>query len=322
MTPTPDGGVTPALNATHLLKAVPWLDSVPADLAVHDFRGLPGASLAFTDLLELATAIRDAVDDGASGIVVSQGTDTIEETAFLLDLLCSGDAPVIITGAMRHPSMAGADGPANILAAIQVAMSPQSRGLGCLVVFGDQVHAARWVCKAHTSSPAAFISPNHGPIGHVIEQRVSIPLRIEPTIKFKTAPEQATRKRVGLIPVTLGDDGEMLRSISESIDGLVVAGFGVGHVPSLMVPILTEIAERMPVVLASRTGAGPVHESTYGFSGSETDLLSRGLINAGYLHPYKARMLLWVLLSTGANAADISDAFQTAGMYYHNEKDG
>ena len=137
-----------------------------------------GASLDFADLYELVAAINEALNDGCVGPVVTQGTDTIEEVAYALDLLLPTDAPVVVTGAMHNPTMAGADGPANILAAIRVATSPCARGLGCLVVLNDQVHAASWVQKAHTSSPNAFVSPDPGPLGHVIEGRVHIPVRI------------------------------------------------------------------------------------------------------------------------------------------------
>lgn len=311
MVPSPNGGVVPALTADELLSAVPGLDGLGVELAVHDFRRLPGASLSFADLIELSQAIHQAVSDGADGIVVTQGTDTIEETAYALDLLCGGDAPVVVTGAMRNPAMAGADGPANLLAAIRTAASRTARGLGCLVVFGDQIHAARWVRKTHTSSPAAFISPNHGPIGHVIEGRVSIPLRMARGQVL--TPDDWRTIRVGLITVALGDDGETALAIGKQADGLVVAAFGVGHVPAVMVPALSKLAPTIPIILTSRTGAGPVHETTYGFDGSEKDLLARGLIGAGYLDPLKARILLHLLLASGADRGQIRDAFEVAG---------
>ncbi|MER7209809.1 asparaginase [Streptosporangium sp. NPDC000239] len=311
MVPSAGGGVTPALTAHDLLAAVPGLDGLGVELEVHDFRQLPGASLSFADLIELATAVEQAVERGVDGVVVTQGTDTIEETVYTLDLLYGGQAPVVVTGAMRNPAMAGADGPANLLAAIRTAASRQARGLGCLVVFGDQVHAARWVRKSHTSSPAAFVSPNYGAIGHVIEGRVRVPLRFDRGPVLEADPRRAVR--VVLHTVTLGDDGETVLAAGGRANGLVVAAFGVGHVPATMVPALTELAQGMPVVLASRTGAGPVHEGTYGFPGSERDLLSRGLIGAGYLDPLKARILLHLLLASGADGDRIAEAFAIIG---------
>ena len=124
MTQTTDGGVSPALPAPELLAAVPGLSDVDAGIRAVDFRQKPGASLSFGDLFELVTAINDALAGGCTGVVVTQGTDTIEEVAYALDLLLPTDAPVVVTGAMRNPTMAGADGPANILAAVRVALSP------------------------------------------------------------------------------------------------------------------------------------------------------------------------------------------------------
>ncbi|HEY2307007.1 MAG TPA: asparaginase [Streptosporangiaceae bacterium] len=312
MTQTTGGGVSPALSAPELLAAVPGLSDVEAGIRAVDFRQKPGASLSFGDLFELVTAINDALAGGCTGVVVTQGTDTIEEVAYALDLLLPTDAPVVVTGAMRNPTMAGADGPANILAAVRVALSPRARGLGCLVVLNDQIHAARWVRKTHTGSTAAFASPGHGPLGEVVEGHVRIPIGIRhrsPALH----PDPAREVRVGVATVVLGDDGRLIEAIGAHVDGLVVAAFGVGHVPAGVVPVLAGLAERIPVVLASRVGAGPVHDSTYAFPGSERDLLARGLISAGYLDPLKARILLHLLVASGADPARIRDTFAAGG---------
>ncbi len=312
MTRAPDGGVSPALSAPELLAAVPGLSAIEAELRVVDFRRKPGASLAFHDLFELVTAINGELGGGCTGAVVTQGTDTIEEVAYALDLLVSTDAPVVVTGAMRNPTMAGADGPANILAAIRVAVSPSARGLGCLVAINDQIHAARWVQKTHTGSPAAFVSPGRGPLGEVVEGRVNIPVsirRLSPTLN----PDPGRSVRVGVATIVLADDGVLIDAMGEQVDGLVVAAFGAGHVPAEVMPVLGKLAERIPVVLASRTGAGPVHDRTYSFPGSERDLLARGTISAGYLDPLKARILLHLLLASGADTARIRETFAAAG---------
>jgi L-asparaginase len=313
MTHAPGGGVSPALSAAGLLAAVPGLGGIGADLRTVDFRQKPGASLSFDDLYRLTAAINDALDSGCTGAVVTQGTDTIEETSYALDLLLPTRAPVVVTGAMRNPTMAGADGPANILAAVRVALSPAARGLGCLVTLNDEIHAARWVRKTHASSPAAFASPGHGPLGDVTEGRVRIPVALRhrsPAIE----PDPGRPVRVGLATVVLGDDGSLVEALAERANGLVVAGFGVGHVPAGLAPVLGALAERIPVVLASRTGGGPVHDRTYGFPGSERDLLARGLISAGYLDPLKARVLLHLLIGSGAEARRIREAFAMAGL--------
>ncbi|MCX4429255.1 asparaginase [Streptomyces mirabilis] len=304
MTTQTDGGARPSLSVDDLVAAVPGLASTGIHVQVHDFRRLPGASLAFSDLLELAVKAETLAVDG---VVITQGTDTIEETAYLLDLVTSGDMPIVVTGAMRNASMAGADGPANVLAAIRVAASTEARGTGCTVVFGEEIHAARWVRKTHATSPLAFTS-YPGPIGYVAEDRVRITTRPSgaPVVDRRGATGSA---RTAIVTVGLGDDGTILQAVGDVVDGLVVAAFGAGHVPMACVDVLTDLAKRMPVVLATRTGSGPVLRQTYGFPGSESDLLERGLISASTLDPIKARILLQLLLMTAAGTDQIAQSF-------------
>ncbi|MBM2618387.1 asparaginase [Actinoplanes sp. LDG1-06] len=295
MTALPDGGVAPALSADQLVAAVPALASVP--LEARSLRAVAGSGLTVDDLLAVRETLVSSFADGVRGAVITQGTDSIEETAYVLDLLHDSEHPIVVTGAMRNPTLPGADGPANLLAAVRVAHADSSRGLGCLVVMADEIHAAARVRKSHTMSTAAFTSPDGGPLGHVAEGRVRF--THFPVRRQRVPVPRGALARVGLYTATLGDDGSLLPAYASSVDGLVVAGFGVGHVPEPWVGHLSVIAERIPVVLASRTGAGWVGVSTYGFPGSERDLVARGLIPAGDLHPYKARVLLQLLLSSG-----------------------
>ncbi|MFF1446152.1 asparaginase [Streptomyces sp. NPDC058295] len=307
MTAQPVGGATPTLSVDDLIAAVPGLADTGFHVEVRDFRRLPGASLSFSDLFELAATIESLAVDG---VVVTQGTDTIEETAYLLDLVTTGDMPIVVTGAMRNASMAGADGPANVLAAIRTAASTEARGTGCVVVFGEEIHAARWVRKTHATSPTAFTS-YPGPIGYVAEDRVRILARPDaaPRIASPSATDPAVRTTV--FTVGIGDDGTLLQVLGDHVDGLVVAAFGAGHVPMACVDALTDLTKRMPVILATRTGSGPVLRQTYGFPGSESDLLARGLISGSTLDPVKARILLQLLLMTGADRDQINQAFST-----------
>lgn len=315
MTPQAAGTVTPTLSGSDLVAGVPGLSELDVRIEVNDFRRLPGASLSFADLYDLAREISVCEADG---VVVTQGTDTIEETAFLIELLHDSPKPVVFTGAMRNASMAGADGPANVLAAVKVAASPDAREIGCVVVFGEEIHAARFIRKVHTSSPTAFAS-YPGPIGYVAEDAVRFWTRLSPIV---VAPPVIERQgaRTAVVPVLVGDDGEVLRAVGDKVDGLVVAAFGAGHVPESCVEPLTELAKRMPVVLTSRTGSGPVLTRTYGFTGSESDLLARGLIHAGTLDPWKARILLHVVLTAGLDSSAVVAAFENANTH-HNATD-
>jgi L-asparaginase len=298
------GGVTPRLGADDLVAAVPQLGDVAAIEAV-SFRRLPSGDLTLGDVADLAVEIGKRFAAGADGVVVTQGTDTIEETAFALDLLVDGPGPVVVTGAMRNPTLAGPDGPANLLAAVQVAAAPQAAGAGVLVVANDEIHAARFVRKTVTASPATFRSISAGPVGWVVEGRCRMAFRVPPldTAGLSTVDEVPP---VALLTAMLGDDARLVAEVERlGYGGLVIEGFGGGHVAGRCVATLEELAARIPVVLASRTGGGEVLRETYGFPGSERDLLARGLVGAGFLDGPKARVLLSLALASGADVADV-----------------
>lgn len=308
MTAQADGTVAPALSAKDLLAAVPQIGALEVDLEVHDFRHVPGASLTFADLFALADEIGKAAARGVDGVVITQGTDTIEETSYLLQLRCRAGIPIVVTGAMRNPTMAGADGPANVLAALRVASSPHAPRQS-MVVFADEIHAASRVRKSHSTSITAFTSWP-GAIGYVAEDQVVLSAAV-PSGPHVTG-EIRSHPRTAVAMIALGDDGEVLRAVGSQVDGLVVAAFGAGHVPSACVPALNDLARRIPVVLASRTCAGPVLAKTYGFPGSESDLLARGLISAGTLTPVKAKILLHTALMVGADTPEMQGLFAAA----------
>ncbi|WP_028799850.1 asparaginase [Streptomyces sp. 142MFCol3.1] len=298
------GGAGRLTGAEVLAQLAPSPD---VDVRLYDFRRIPSSNLTVDDLAELAALI-DSAGAAGSGAVVVQGTDTIEESAFLLDLLCAHHRPVVVTGAMRRPDLPGADGPANLAGAIAVADDSGCRGLGALVVLADEIHAARHVRKTHSTSVTTFASPGAGPLGSVVEGRPRVLLR--PPAPLTDRPLRLLRAaRVALLTVSLGDRGELLEAIDDRFDGLVVAAFGAGHLPEWFVEPLERLAARMPVVLASRTGAGPILSRTYSGPGSEHDLLGRGLLSAGFLDAPKARLLLQALLSDGADLARIRRAF-------------
>ncbi|GAB95651.1 L-asparaginase [Kineosphaera limosa] len=303
------GGAVPSLTGADLVAAVPELSQV-ADLDVRSLLQKPSCDLTPDDLRQVAATIAQAAEpsqgpefDGATcdGVVVVQGTDTIEESAYLLDLLADRPIAVVVTGAMRTPSSPGADGPANLLSAVRVAADPAARGLGVLVVLADEIHAAAHVAKSHSSAPHAFTSPGVGPIGRVVEGRVRIwayPVRSDPPIPV---PADAVWPSVPILRVAQGTAAAEVEALATIADGLVVEGVGGGHVPSPLVPMLAAIAATKPVVLASRTGAGGTLEATYGYPGSELDLLGRALISAGPRNALQARLWLAAHLAAGAD---------------------
>jgi L-asparaginase len=277
---------------------VPGLDKL-AILDAQSFRQMPGAHLGFADIEALAAAIEEKVAAGAAGVVVTQGTDTIEEVAFALDCLLAVEAPVVVTGAMRNPMLPGADGAANLFAAATVAASATARGLGVLVTMNDEIHAARFVRKMHTHSPAAFASPAAGPLGFVSEGAVAINTRVTRRAAIKRAPSPRDI-HVALVTLALDDDGRLIdAAVSSGCAAIVVAAMGGGHAPLKAAAAIERAATAVPVILASRVGTGDVLTRTYAFTGSEIDLVKRGAITSGAFDALKSRILLTLALRHG-----------------------
>ena len=205
--------------------------------------------------------------------------------------------PVVVTGAMRNPTRPGADGPAHILDAVQVAASDAARNPGVVVVLHDEIHAARFARKAHTSSLFTFVR-TIGPIGWRSEDPVRIALCPARRPAITPTPGRAPAS-VAILKMALGDDGALVEA---GFDGPVVEAMGGGHVSPEATRALADAARNIPVILASRAGSGEALGSTYGFEGAEIDLLSKGLISAGRLDGVQSRVLL--TLPLGANVRD------------------
>ena len=302
---------TVRMTGSELLRGVPEAAGV-ADLDVHSVRMLPSGDLRLADLFELRTLAERALAAGADGIVVTQGTDTLEETSYAFELLTTFDAPVAFTGAMRNSSLPGSDGPANLLAAIRVAASPKARRLGTVVVLNDEIHASRHVRKCLTTSPSTFASPLIGPLGYVSEDRVRILMRPVGRLHVGVPPD-APDARIAQLTVFFDDDGALVEAVPGlGYHGLVLAAYGGGHVPSWMVPVLEQVAAQIPVIMASRTGGGEMLTRTYAYAGSETDLIARGLIPAGGMSAPHAAVLLRPLLMAGVEPDALAWCFEQA----------
>lgn len=302
------GGVAPEDGTRALLAGTP----LPAGLQVErfDIVAKPSASISLSDVAELARRIGEAAAHGLDGAVVTHGTDTLEETAFALALMLSVDIPVVVTGAMRSADRVGADGPANLAAAIQIAADPGARGRGVLVLFGDEIHVAHLVRKVHSSRPHAFSSEPFGPIGHVFEDRVSFDL--DARIDLPHLTPGATIPVVPIVQAGMDLEPEVILAFDhDGIDALVIAGVGGGHVSARAVPALEMLARRKPVVMTSRVGMGPTLRNSYAYAGGDIDLKQRGILNGGRWRPSQARILLQLIISGGGDPATV---FRESGM--------
>ena len=263
-------------------------------------------------MYQLAKAVQQEIREGADGVVITHGTDTLEETAYALALLLDTTVPVVLTGAMRPPHQVGADGPANVAAAIAAACDPALAPYGPVVVHQDEIHLARWVTKVHSARIAAFASPSTGPVGALVEDRVVL-FQGPPARSDRLSVNAAPDRRVELVWATAGADGFVVDLIGGLVDGLVVAGTGGGHVSTPLAGALGRVvASGRPVVLSSRCIAPQVLSRTYAGVGSEIELIRQGLVSAGALHPLKARLRLIFALSAGLGPEDL---FVTYGGY-------
>lgn len=295
----------PALDAADLVAAVPALAAVDG-LRARSLLDLPGAHLSAGDALAIARAALEETRAGR-GVVITQGTDTLEETAVLCDIVHAAREPIVLTGAIRPSSALGADGPANLADAVVVAGGAEAAGLGVLVVFAGELHAARAVRKVASTSPAAFGSPVTGPLGSVAEGRVRIaaePLRPEPF----ALPERLDG-RVAIVPTYLGDDGSGLRAaLRDGAGAVVFVALGAGHVAPPVLAALREVAEAVPVAITVRPPRGALLHETYGFEGAEGDVRTSGGLPAALLSPQAARMILLAWLGAGAGRAALAAA--------------
>lgn len=276
------------------------------EVSAFDVFNKPSANIGFEDVEDIVAILAREADAGCDGLVLVQGTDTIEETAFAIELLNRVRIPVIVTGAMRGASSPGADGPANLAGAV-IAARDVSTGMGAVVVLNDEAHAARWVRKAHTSATGAFTSGEQGLLGRIHEGSFVITHRQLPYLALPSVTHKTEWPRIALLRVAMADKGEILAALPDmGFSGCVIEAMGAGHVPADIMPVIDKLAAHMPVVMSSRTGDGLVCTHTYAYAGSETDLLARGVVPAGRLSGLKARVLLAACIRYSGKAAALT----------------
>lgn len=302
---TASRGAVPALTAPDLLRGLGWEE--PLEVVEHC--NLPSAHFTLETLWTLRERVRElARRPDCRGIVITHGTDTMEETAYLLDLTVEGECPIVLTGAMRTASDPGYEGPANLLSALRVAASPLARGLGAVVVMEEEIHAACTVTKVHTQSPAAFQSPFWGPLGRVEGEKVLLYRR--PPRRRHLLPERL-EERVLLIKMAVGmDDGLLRYAVEWGMKGVVIEALGGGRVPPWWMPTIREAVVRgVAVVIASRCPAGLVYDR-YGYAGAHRDLREAGVLFADGLTGPKARLKLMAALGAGLEGKGLRLAFE------------
>jgi L-asparaginase len=293
----------PALDAAELVEQLPQLASGPP-LQTETVLALPSAQLTLDDAFALARRACEAAH-GGEGVVITTGTDTMEEVAVLCALMYDGDAPIVITGANRPGSSPGADGPANLLDAVVLAGTPIAAQLGVVIAFGGEIHAAMTVRKIDSTGPTAFGSPTAGPLGRIVERRVwlhALPIRPKPLAVQRLA------HRVAVVGTGLGDDGALLRHAAGNSDGLVVVALGAGHLPPALLHELRSAIERLPVVITCRPDRSSMLFSTYGFEGAEGDLRGTGAVCAPFLSAAAARIALLCCMGAGLDRDGIAAA--------------
>jgi L-asparaginase len=300
MRPDPTTGeLVPAVSGEELVEMLDWPQAPPLEL--DDFVNVPSFDMHGELALSLARrVIEQAGRPDLAGVVVAHGTDTMEESVFLIDRLLDSELPVVLTGAQRGADQRDTDGPRNLRDAVRVAADPDARGRGALIVFAGEIHAAREVRKVHTSALTAFAAPGYGPIGIVDGERVVVPRRSERAAPLPVPEELAL---VDLIRLHAGSDARFLHAAVETgAKALVLEGTGRGNANDQVLAGVRHAVERgIPVVVCSRCVAGRV-EPVYGRGGGR-DLVEAGALFAGDLAGPKARVLLQIAVGAGLDPA-------------------
>lgn len=289
-----------------LLAAAPGLDA-HARISAEQVSAVGSQDMNESIWLALAARIDTLLArEDVNGVVVTHGTDTLEETALFLDLVAASPKPVVLVGAMRPSTALSADGPLNLLEAVTVAAAPESRGRGVLAVLNDLIHGARDVTKTSTSGVQTFQSPNFGPLGQVTPGRVTFLRPPAPRLATYPLPVEAPLPRVSIIYAHAGMDGtDVQGAVAAGARGLVLAGVGAGNASHTAFSALADAVKAgLVVVRASRTGIGPVLRNI------EVNDDAHGFIASGFFNPAKARVLLQLLIANGITAPDtVQQAF-------------
>ena len=303
------GGAIPALSGRDILAATRGIEQV-ADIEVEEWGTFPGPHMTVERMWALRNRIAEhLLRPEVDGVVVTHGTDTIEESAYLNARTIAPEKPIVFTGAMRTASDLGWDGPSNLIDAVRVAASEDSRGYGVMVTMSGRVFAGLDVTKAHTHLLDAFESPGVGPIGVLDDASVIFRRALPPAPPLLVPP--APGLPVDIVAAYPGADTRLLDASRTDALGVVIAAMGRGNVPPAMVPGIERwIRDGKPVVIASRAPRGRVGK-TYGYAGGGRRLHDLGAIFAGSRRPQQARIDLVLALGAGVtDAVDLRALFE------------
>jgi len=275
------------------------------DIDVEVLYNLPSPQITENEMLGIKLRILKAVEEGYNGVVVTHGTDTLEETAYYLELTLNVNIPIVITGAMRSSNEIGSDGLANLRSALVVAASDESVDKGVLVVMNDEIHAAKYVTKTHTTNVSTFQTPTHGPLGLIMKHEILYFKTAEPRVRFDLDHIQ------GLVPIIsayAGMTDELIDMLDlEQLDGLIIQAFGAGNVPKETAQKLESLLQKgIPVALVSRCFNG-IAEPVYAYQGGGVQLQKSGVFFVKELNAQKARLKLLIALNAGLKGQALKD---------------
>ena len=276
------------------------------DIEVHslDFLNLPSPHIKPKHMLALYKKIKQEAST-YDGVVITHGTDTLEETAYFLDTMKIPPIPIVLTGAMRSSNELGSDGVYNYLSALRVASDDKAADKGVLVVMNDEIHAAKYVTKTHTTNVSTFQTPTHGPLGLIMKQEILYFKTAEPRVRFDLEHIQ------GLVPIIsayAGMTDELIDMLDlEQLDGLVIQAFGAGNVPKETAQKLENLLQKeIPVALVSRCFNG-IAEPVYAYQGGGVQLQRAGVFFVKELNAQKARLKLLIALNAGLKGQALKD---------------
>ncbi|SHE63111.1 L-asparaginase [Marinitoga hydrogenitolerans DSM 16785] len=305
-------GVVPSEEKNKHLNEIPELRNI-AETELIEFTNIPSPHMTPKVMFKLSRFIKKILSrNDIDGAVITHGTDTLEETAYFLDLVLNEKKPIVLTAAMRNWNEPSTDGPANLISSVRVASSKKAINKGILVCLNDEIHSAREVTKTYTSNVATFDSPGYGPLGIVDEDAI---IFYRESLLRMHIDAKDVEDKVALIKTYTGDDGSILNVLPDlGFKGVVVEGFGRGNVPPKVADKIEWLVKEksLPVIVVSRCFKGRVL-GVYGYHGGGADLKNKGAILGNEVSGQKARIKLTVALGVTNNIEELRKYFEFNG---------